>query len=166
MLSDAVAEQIVKVIEEMVKHDTFSGTVLIAKGDDVLVERAYGYACKRFNVQNTVDTIYNVGSLNKMFTKIAILQLKQKGLLELDDFVGKHLPDFKEEIAKKVKISHLLSFTSGMGDYFNDKFKANIWNLRKLDDFVSLFIDEPLQFEARQNHDQLQQSFQRLRRMV
>ncbi|MFW9849131.1 MAG: serine hydrolase domain-containing protein [Candidatus Thorarchaeota archaeon] len=143
---DKVVQELEKVLQEMVQQDKFSGTVLIAKGDEILFENAYGYACKRFDVPNTIDTIYNIGSLNKIFTKIAILQLKQKGLLDLDDLVGKHLPDFKEEIATKVSIRQLISFTSGMGDYFNDKFRSNNWNLRKLGDFVPLFIDDPLQF--------------------
>ncbi|MCK5239904.1 MAG: beta-lactamase family protein [Candidatus Thorarchaeota archaeon] len=146
-MSEHIVKEIENRIQEMVDEDVFSGTVLIAKGEEVAFEKAYGFACKRFNVPNDVDTIYNIGSLNKQFTKIAILQLLQKGLLDLDDLVGKHIPDFKDEIASKVTIRHLLSFTSGLGDYFNDKFRMNNWNLRKLDDFVELFIDQPLQFE-------------------
>ncbi|MFW9907600.1 MAG: serine hydrolase domain-containing protein [Candidatus Thorarchaeota archaeon] len=146
MHNDRVAE-IQAVIEEMADQDKFSGSVLIAKGEKVLFEKAYGYACKRFNVKNTIETIFNIGSLNKQFTKIAILQLHQKGLLEFDDLVGKHIPDFKDEIASKVTIRHLLTFTSGLGDYFGDRFRNSNWNLRTLDDFVELFIDEPLQFE-------------------
>ncbi len=139
--------EIQNVIDEMADQDLFSGTVLIARGEEVLFEKAYGYADKRFNVPNTIDTIFNIGSLNKRFTRIAILQLLQQGLLSLDDLVGKHLPDFKEEIASKVTIRHLLTFTSGLGDYFNDKFNRSIGNLRTLDNFVDLFIDDPLQFE-------------------
>ncbi len=146
-MTESKVLELEKLVDEMVKEDKFSGSVLVAKENEVIFEKAYGLACKRFNVPNTMNTIFNVGSLNKLITKIAILQLKQKGLLELDDFVGKHLPDFKEEIASKVRISHLISFTSGMGDYFNEKFKKSIGQLRKLDDFVKLFIEDPLQFK-------------------
>lgn len=133
--------------QTLVDADKFSGVVLVTKEDEIIFEKAYGYACKNFDVPNQLDTKFNIGSLNKVITKIAILQLLQKGKLTLDDLVGKHLPDFPKEIATKVKISHLISFTSGMGDYFNEKFTAGNGNLRTLDDFVPFFIDDPLLFE-------------------
>ncbi|MFW9806755.1 MAG: serine hydrolase domain-containing protein [Candidatus Thorarchaeota archaeon] len=133
-----------KMLETYVKQDKFSGAVLVVKDDNVIFENAYGMAEKRFNVPNTVDTKFNIGSLNKIITKISILQLVQKGKLDLDDLVGKHLPEFREDIARNVKIRHLISFTSGMGDYFGDKFDASLGKLRRLSDFVPFFIDEPL----------------------
>jgi len=133
--------------QTLVDADKFSGVVLVAKEDEIIFEKAYGYACKNFEVPNQLDTKFNIGSLNKVITKIAILQLLQNGKLTLDDLVGKHLPDFPKDIATKVKISHLISFTSGMGDYFNEKFTAGNGNLRSLNDFVPFFIDDPLLFE-------------------
>jgi len=135
------------ILQTMYDKDKFSGVVLVAKGEEIIFEKAYGYACKNFEVPNELDTKFNIGSLNKLITKIAILQLVQKGSLSLDDLVGKHLPDFPKEIATKVRIHHLISFTSGMGDYFNEKFEAANGNLRTLDDFVPFFIDDPLAFE-------------------
>jgi CubicO group peptidase (beta-lactamase class C family) len=134
-------------LKQMTDKDAFSGVVLVDKEGEVILERAYGFACKTFGVKNRIDTKFNVGSLNKIFTKIAILQLKQKGLLKLDDLVGTHLPDFREDIATKVRISHLIEFTSGLGDYFNEKFSDAIGRLRTVDDFIALFINDPLLFE-------------------
>ena len=136
-----------KIFSEMVEADKFSGVVLVAKEDDIVFEKAYGYAEKNFEVRNQLNTKFNIGSLNKLITKIAILQLLQKEKLVLDDLVGKHLPEFPKEIATKVRIEHLISFTSGMGDYFNEKFPTGNGNLRTLDDFVPFFIDDPLLFE-------------------
>ncbi|MBY8998768.1 MAG: beta-lactamase family protein [Candidatus Thorarchaeota archaeon] len=138
------ADKLQEIFETLVEKDKFSGTVLVAKDNEIVFEEAYGMAYKQFNVPNQLDTKFNIGSLNKLITRIAILQLLQKGQLELDDYVGKHLPDFREDIAKKVKIRHLLSFTSGMGDYFNDIFTASLGKLRKISDFVPFFIDDPL----------------------
>ncbi|MHA1288217.1 MAG: serine hydrolase domain-containing protein, partial [Candidatus Thorarchaeota archaeon] len=146
-MSEFNEQEFEKIFSDMAHADKFSGVVLVAKEDEVVFEKAYGYACKNFKIPNQLDTIFNIGSLNKVITKIAILQLLQKGLLTLDDLIGKHLPEFPKNIATKVKISHLISFTSGMGDYFNDKFDAGNGNLRTLDDFVPFFIDDPLQFE-------------------
>ena len=115
-MTDFNEKEFEKIFSDMTDADKFSGVVLVAKEDMVVFEKAYGYACKNFKIPNQLDTIFNIGSLNKVITKIAILQLLQKGKLTLDDLVGKHLPNFPEEIATKVKISHLISFTSGMGD--------------------------------------------------
>jgi len=136
-----------KIFNDMADADKFSGVVLVAKKDEIVFEKAYGYANKNFEVPNQLDTKFNIGSLNKVITKIAILQLLQQGKLSLEDLVGKYLPEFPEDIATKVKIKHLISFTSGMGDYFNEKFNAGNGNLRTLDDFIPFFIDEPLQFK-------------------
>ncbi|TET08647.1 MAG: class A beta-lactamase-related serine hydrolase [Candidatus Thorarchaeota archaeon] len=146
-MTEPDTKKIDSLLQQMVEDDKFSGTVLVHKNGNVILEKAYGLACKRFNVPNTIETKFNIGSLNKLITKIAILQLLQKGRLNLEDYVGKYLPDYPKEIASKVKVRHLLSFKSGLGDYFNEKFPKVIGQLRKLDDFVELFIDDPLLFE-------------------
>jgi len=146
-MTEPDTKKIDSLLQQMVEDDKFSGTVLVHKKGEVIFEKAYGLACKRFSVPNTIETKYNIGSLNKLITKIAILQLLQRGLLDLDDYVGKYLPDYPKDIASKVKVRHLLSFKSGLGDYFNEKFPKVIGQLRKLDDFVELFIDDPLLFE-------------------
>lgn len=137
-------EKFQKMLEGYAYRDKFSGSVLITKDNNIIFERAYGLANKSFNVPNQIDTKFNIGSLNKIITKIAILQLVQKRKLDLDDFVGQYLPNFREDIATKVKIRHLISFTSGMGDYFGEKFNASLGRLRTISDFVPLFIDDPL----------------------
>ena len=146
-MADFEAKKFQEIFQKRYEEDRFSGVVLVANGEDVVFEKAYGYACKNFEVPNQMDTKFNIGSLNKLITKIAILQLVQRGSLTLDDLVGKYLQDFPEEIRTKVRIHHLISFTSGMGDYFNEKFEQASGNLRKLDDFVPFFIDNPLAFE-------------------
>ena len=137
-------EKFEKLIEEQVEDDKFSGTVLVAEDDKILFEKAYGLASKTFGVLNEIDTKYNVGSLNKIVTKIAILKLVQAGKVNLDDLVGKHLPTFRKDIASSVRVRHLITFTSGLGDYFGEKFDAALGRLRKVSDFVPFFIDDPL----------------------
>lgn len=141
------AEEVHRFLKELADADSFSGAVLIAKDGETLFKRAYGLASKRYTVPNTIDTIFNIGSINKIFTKLAIIQLYEQEKLSPKDKVGKFLPDFPKEIAEKITVEQLVTFTSGMGDYFNEKFQDAIGRLRKLDDFVSLFIDDPLSFE-------------------
>ena len=100
-----------KYIQELTSEDKFSGVVLLAKDGEEIFNDAYGLACRKFNVPNNTNTIFNIGSLNKMITKVSILQLMEKGMVSLDDNVGKFLPDFSSEIANMVTVKHLLTFT-------------------------------------------------------
>ncbi|MFX1255532.1 MAG: serine hydrolase domain-containing protein [Promethearchaeota archaeon] len=140
-------EELGDYLQAQTTADRFSGAVLIAKQGKPIFKEAYGLASKRFNVPNRIDTKFNIGSINKIFTKIAITQLVEKGKLDFENLVGKFLPDFPSDIANKVTINHLLTFTSGMGHYWNERFEASISKLRTVDDFIQLFIDDPLSFE-------------------
>lgn len=147
MIDERDVKELEGFIEKQVKEDLFSGAVLIARDCVPFFEKAYGLASKRFNIPNRVDTKFNIGSLNKMFTHVALAQLAEKGEVEYDVPIKEYLPDYPPEVANKVTINHLLNFTSGMGHYWNERFFASMGRLRRVDDFVRLFIDEPLSFE-------------------
>jgi len=134
-------------IEKQVAADKFSGCVLIAQREKLIFKKAYGFASKRFKVSNQTDTKFNLGSINKVFTKVAILQLAERQKLSLGDYISEHLPAYPSSVANKVTINHLLTHTSGMGNYFNDKFEASKDKLRTVDDFMNLFLNDPLSFE-------------------
>jgi CubicO group peptidase (beta-lactamase class C family) len=126
----------------------FSGAVLIARDGHRLFKEAYGYASKRFDVHNTLDTRFNLGSINKLFTSIAILQLAENGRLSLDDPIGKYLDIFPADIAEKVTLRQLLDMSSGWGDYWdNADFKASQFKLRTVSDYMAFIKDIPLDFE-------------------
>lgn len=133
--------------------DEFSGVVLLAKGDKPILRKAYGLASKEYNVPNRVDTHFNLGSINKFLTRIAIEQLEAKGKLRLDDPISKYLPDYpNKEAAGKVTISHLLDMTSGIGDFFGEKYQSTPKDrIRTLSDYLLLFGDKPLLFEPGTN---------------
>jgi CubicO group peptidase (beta-lactamase class C family) len=145
---DAVAA-IETFINERVAADEFSGTVIVAKNGTPVFSKAYGLASKTFNVPNRLDTKFNLGSINKIFTQVAIGQLVEQGKLSLDDKLGKFLPDYpNHDAAAKVSVRQLLSMTSGIGDFFGDKFEATPKDrLRSIKDFLPLFASEPLHFE-------------------
>jgi CubicO group peptidase (beta-lactamase class C family) len=134
-------------VDKLVAADLFSGAVLVAKEGAPLFQRAYGLASKSFNTPNRLDTKLNLASMNKMFTGVAVAQLAQRGRLAFDDLVGAHLPEFpNKDVANTVTIHHLLTHTSGLGAYWNDKFEAAKFKLRTVADFLALFIDDPLAF--------------------
>lgn len=133
----------------MSSKDEFSGVVLLAKNDKPVFFKAYGFASKEFKVPNNVNTRFNIGSINKIITRISIEQLKAAGKLKLDDTIGKFLPDYpNKEAREKVTIKHLLEMSSGIGDFFGEKYQETPKNkIRSLTDYLPLFADKPLLFE-------------------
>jgi CubicO group peptidase (beta-lactamase class C family) len=135
-------------IQQQSEADRFSGAVLVAKDNKIILEYACGYANKEKEILNSIDTKFNLGSLNKMFTGVAIAQLVQRGKLSFADTVGTYLHKYpNDEVKEKVTIHHLLTHTSGMGHYLNEKYMLSRTKLKTIDDFVSLFADDPLLFE-------------------
>jgi CubicO group peptidase (beta-lactamase class C family) len=144
-----LAGEIQAYVEERAASDQFSGAVMVAHGSEVVFQGAWGLASRSFRTPNRIDTKFNLGSMNKMFTAVAISQLAQQGKLGFDDTVGKHLPDWPNAAVRdEVTVHHLLTHTSGMGSYFNDDYqKAAKEQFRKVRDYRPLYADEPLQFE-------------------
>jgi CubicO group peptidase (beta-lactamase class C family) len=135
-------------LDRLTRADQFSGAVLVAKNDRILFEHAYGYANHAFNVPNKVDTKFNLGSMNKMFTAVSILQLVQQGRFSLNDTLIKVLPDYPDQdIAGKVTLHQLLTHTSGMGNFFGELVTSNPGKYRAMADYLPLITGKPLLFE-------------------
>lgn len=129
--------------------DDFSGAVLIARGDEVLLEKAHGLASRRYGVPNTIDTRFNLGSINKLFTKIAIAQLAAQGKLSFDDKVARHLPDYpNRQVAETITIQQVVTHTAGLGDIFTEEFAtAAKERFERPQDYFPLFAHDPPLFE-------------------
>jgi D-alanyl-D-alanine carboxypeptidase len=152
-MSDAeVVRSLEAFVDKRVAQDKFSGAVLVAKDGVPIFKKAYGLASGAYNISNRTDTKFNLGSMNKMFTAVAIAQLAEQGKLSFDDMIGKHLPDYPNKaVAEKVTIHHLLTHTSGLGNYFNDKFEdSSRAKFRTVQDYLPLFVNDPLLFEPGQ----------------
>ena len=128
--------------------DHFSGAALVAKDGEVRFSRAYGLADRERGIANTIETQFRIGSMNKMFTAVATLQLVEGGKLALDDTVGKHLPGYPNaDVASKVTVRHLLTHTGGTGDIFGPEFDRDRLTLREHGDYVKLYGSRPPRFE-------------------
>ena len=142
-----IPERLEAYLGKLAAADAFSGAVLVARDGKPIFQKAYGLANKASNLPNRLDTKFNIGSMDKMFTAVAIAQLAEQGKLSFDDTIGKHLPDYPNKMAAEaVTIHQLLTHTSGMGDYFNDKFAAAKGNLHSVNDYLPLFAKERLSF--------------------
>jgi CubicO group peptidase (beta-lactamase class C family) len=149
---DLTQEQVIdfldRYLDNLLSKDRFSGTVLIAKDGKPFYSRVNGLASKRYNIPNRLDTKFNLGSMNKMFTGVAIMQLVEQGKVSLGDSVGKYLPELpRPEIAEKVTIHHLLTHTSGMQDYWEEIFDSHWWEIKTVSRLAELIFDDTLLFE-------------------
>jgi D-alanyl-D-alanine carboxypeptidase len=128
--------------------DEFSGAVLVARDGKVLLEDALGLSDREAGIPNSLDTRFRIGSMNKMFTAVATLELVEAGKLSLDDPIGRHLPDYpNEEVSSKVTVRHLLTHTGGTGDIFGPQFERNRLELREHSDYVKLYGSRGPSFE-------------------
>ncbi len=148
---DMSLEQMTELLETKLgqwsKKDEFSGTVLLAKDGRIIFSQAYGYASKRYEVRNEINTRFKLGSAGKMFTGIAISQLKEKGLLSYHGRIADILPDYpNKEVANQITVHHLLTHTSGLGSFWNDKYHAQWSLLRNISDYIDLFVNDELLF--------------------
>jgi len=127
------------------KRGWYSGTVLVAKGADVLLTDFAGEASKAFHVPNNIDTKFNLGSMNKMFTSVAVARLVEAGKLAFDDPIGKWIDEtwLPKDVTSKITVRHLITHTSGLGSYFNEAYQKSSRALfRELDDYKPLIKDD------------------------
>jgi D-alanyl-D-alanine carboxypeptidase len=121
-------------------RDKFSGAILVARQESILLQRGWGKANRSSGKANTADTQFRIGSMNKMFTSIAVLQLVQAGKVSLDAPFGQYLADYpNKSAASHVTIRELLNHTGGTGDIFGADFDTHRDKLRSNDDYVKLY---------------------------
>lgn len=130
--------------------DRFSGAVLAARGDRVILREAYGLADRARRRKAKTGTRFCIGSMGKMFTAVSILQQVQAGRLGLDTPVATVLPDYPNAaLAKRLTVEHLLTHTGGTGDIFGPFHDAHQAELRTASDYVRLYGPrEPLSNRA------------------
>jgi len=145
----ALADAAGRYVRSQADSDRFSGVVLIAKGGTPIFREAYGLADREKNIPNTIDTRFNLGSMNKIFTHLAIDQLASAGKISLADTLGTILPGYpNHDAARKITMRQLLDMSSGIGDFFNERYDAAPKeSLRTIGAYMTLFADKPLSFE-------------------
>jgi len=141
-------------LDSLAKAGAFSGVAVLAKNAVPVFQHAYGMADRERNIPNNVETAFNVGSINKVFTQIAILQLSAAGKVNLDSTLAVYWPDYPNAaVAHKVTIRQLMRHTSGIGGNIFDSPAGGTRNdVRTLKDYLALFVNEPPQFEPGTNN--------------
>lgn len=132
-------------IDAYLQENAFQGSVLVAKEGALRFSKGYGLANTEHRIPNKPDTVFRIGSITKSFTAVAILQLQEKGLLNVHDPIGDYLPDYPN--GDIITIHHLLSHTSGIPDITDF---GNLKEIQKetshLKKTLAYFKDLPLEF--------------------
>lgn len=136
----AAVERLDAKLRRAAEAGRFSGTVLVSRRDTAVFRGDYGLADIARNIAVGADTRFCIGSMGKMFTAVAVLQLVQRGRLALSQPIARWIPDYPNAgMARQVTIEQLLMHTGGTGDFFGPEYEARAKALRKPDDFVRLF---------------------------
>ena len=125
------------------------GAVLLVKNGELLYKKGFGIADINTKEPITTETLFNVGSISKTFVAYGILKLASEGKLSLNDNLYKYFPDFKNKtIAKKIRLYHLLTHTSGIPDSRKVKDNHDFYLTAKDEEnFAPLKQTNTLQFE-------------------
>jgi D-alanyl-D-alanine carboxypeptidase len=144
---DELAARVQKHVPARSGPDAFSGAVLVAHNGKIVFKQAWGAADETKQLKNTADTQFCIGSMNKMFTAVAILQLLGEKKLALDSSIATYWPDYpNRDLASRVTIRELLNHTGGTGDIFTPEYEARRAETRTLADYVKLFGSRPAAF--------------------
>ena len=131
------------------KYRLFNGSVLVAENGKVIYKKGVGLANMEWNIPNSAETKFRLGSITKQFTATAILQLVDQGKVKLDGKVSDYLPDYRKDVGDKVTVHQLLNHTSGIPSYTGlpGFFQDVSRNPFKVDDFVKKYASNDLEFE-------------------
>lgn len=125
-IKDPKLEKYIQKIKDSVH---FQGSILVAKGDAIIHNAAYGMFDIENKIPNKLNSQFLIGSLTKTFVATAIMQLVDKKQIKLDDPIQKYLPKLKAELADGVTVHHLLKQQSGLPVYIDDLTQVEVMDI-------------------------------------
>jgi CubicO group peptidase (beta-lactamase class C family) len=144
----ALVAEVSALVRARAAADSFSGVVLIARGDRQLLLLSVGYRDRERRLPNEGTTKFAVASMTKMFTGVAVGQLAQQGRLRFSDTVRMLAPALPAALANRLTVHQLLTHTSGLGSIWGEEFRRRGGEyFHAPRDFYPLFVNAPLQFE-------------------
>lgn len=122
LTSDEIDRRLDGYFRKLAADEVFSGVALVARNGVPVFTGAFGLANREKKVPNTIHTRFNIGSINKEFTQVAIRQLVREGKLSLTDTLGKFFPDYPQAISRAATVEQLLTHRGGLADFFGPEF--------------------------------------------
>jgi CubicO group peptidase (beta-lactamase class C family) len=142
----ALKPKIEQYLDAQAQVNRFGGAVLVARNGEVLFSKGYGPANAEWDIPNTPETKFRLGSITKQFTAAAVLRLQEQKKLSVQDPVCSHVSPCPDEW-KPVTVHHLLTHTSGIPSYTSSpEYRKTMMVPKSVDDMVAGFRDKPLEF--------------------
>ncbi|HXG69003.1 MAG TPA: serine hydrolase [Gemmatimonadaceae bacterium] len=142
----ALAGKIDEYMQAQARVNGFTGSILLAREGQPLVSKGYGFANIEWQIPNTPQTKFRIGSVTKQFTSMSVMQLREQGKLKLEDFVCVYVSPCPDAW-KPVTIHHLLTHTSGIPTFTGlpEWRKVNMVP-KTVDEMIDFFRELPLQW--------------------
>ncbi|RNC86766.1 MAG: class A beta-lactamase-related serine hydrolase [Winogradskyella sp.] len=151
--SQSITEQSNKLLEAVIKEQQVVGTsASLSINGEVAWEAAVGYANKEAKIEFKIDTEIRTASIAKSMTAVAVMQLVEQGLIDIDTPIDTYIPEFIQSNTTKITTRHILTHTSGIDAYKNEKEIENKVNYKTLLDAYAVFKDRELLFEPGSNY--------------
>lgn len=149
VLGQSKKQELDRIMKAYHAYNMFDGAVLVADEGKLVYKAAFGLANREWNVPNSTDTKFMIGSVSKPLTAMLMLIQVQKGLIGLDKTIADYLPEFAGKPAAKVTIKQLLSHSSGMPNYdiIKDFFPRISRKNYTREEYVKIYMDSALVFE-------------------
>ncbi len=142
----ALQNKIDTYLRPLMDEDLISGSVLIARKGEILVAKGFGPANREYDIPNSAETKFRLGSISKQFTAAAVMLLVERGLVKVDDPVSKFYPDYPG--GDKITLHHLLTHTAGIPNFTGAAAGPEMYVYpHKIDEVIQAFKDKPLQFQ-------------------
>ena len=144
--AQSLESKIDKILKNQFKSNETGVSALVAKDGKVIYRKAFGKANLELDVDMTPENVFEVGSITKQFTSVAILMLLEEGKLSLEDDITKFIPDYPTN-GKKITVHHLLTHTSGVKSYTSMQSFGKVMTIDESPlKFIDFFKNEPLDF--------------------
>ena len=145
--AQSLESKIDKILRTQFKTNETGVSALVAKDGNVIYRKAFGKADLELDVDMTSKNVFEVGSITKQFTSVAILMLLEEGKLSLDDEITKFIPTYPTN-GKKITIHHLLTHTSGIKSYTSMQRFGEVMTIDETPlKFIDFFKNEPMDFD-------------------
>ncbi len=145
---ESIHKQIEQLCSEAYHTKNFNGSAIVLQNDSVLYSGSKGFANEEWEVENTADTRFKIGSCTKQFTAAIILLLAEEGKINLDSTIATYWPEYPKPAGNQITIDQLLSHKSGIPEYFAmTQVQNRMAQENNPEDFIQCFWNEPLDFE-------------------
>lgn len=147
------AGRMAQVVQASTDAEEFSGSVLVARDGEILLDRGYGLANREWNIPNDGETRFRLGSVSKQFTAVAVMLLHERGQIDLDAPIKTWITD-APAAWDGITVRHLLSHTSGIPNFTNfDDYQSTKTLPATVDSLIARFRDRPLDFKPDERWD-------------